>query len=72
MAFNEKSRRVDELTADVAKRDKSHAVELTAKAKELACCEATRSLKLEPNFKDLAEGEVGCRLQRDAISTVSC
>lgn len=47
MAFNEESRRVDELTADLAKKDQTHATKLAAKAKELAECEAARSSELE-------------------------
>lgn len=39
MTFNEESCRVDEMTADLAKRDHLHAAALVAKAKELADCE---------------------------------
>lgn len=47
VTFNEKSRRVDELITDMATRNQLHAVELAAKAKKLADCEAARSLELE-------------------------
>lgn len=47
VAFNEKSKCVEELTADLAKCDHLHAAELAAKAKELAKCKAAMSLKLE-------------------------
>ncbi|OAE34597.1 hypothetical protein AXG93_167s1080 [Marchantia polymorpha subsp. ruderalis] len=47
VAFNDESRPVDELTADLMKRDQTHAAELAAKAKELAECEVARSLELE-------------------------
>ncbi|OAE29439.1 hypothetical protein AXG93_4548s1160 [Marchantia polymorpha subsp. ruderalis] len=40
VAFNEEAHRVDELMADLAKRDQTHAMDLAAKAKELAECEA--------------------------------
>ncbi|OAE24749.1 hypothetical protein AXG93_1800s1000 [Marchantia polymorpha subsp. ruderalis] len=47
VAFNEESCRVNELTADLAKRNQAHAAELAAKVKALAECEVVRSLKLE-------------------------
>lgn len=43
MIFNEYSRRVDKLIADLAKRDQAHVVKLAAMRKELAECEAARS-----------------------------
>ncbi|OAE32887.1 hypothetical protein AXG93_3052s1170 [Marchantia polymorpha subsp. ruderalis] len=60
MAFNEESRRVEELTADPAKRDQAHAAELAAKTKELAEFEATRSSEL----KHLKKLEVSCNEMR--------
>ncbi|OAE18854.1 hypothetical protein AXG93_1647s1030 [Marchantia polymorpha subsp. ruderalis] len=47
VAFNAKSHRVVELTADMAKRHRAHAAKLAAKAKELAECVAAWSLELE-------------------------
>ncbi|OAE35310.1 hypothetical protein AXG93_392s1590 [Marchantia polymorpha subsp. ruderalis] len=63
MAFNEKSRQVDELTTSLAKRDQVHAAELAANAK--AECEAAWSSELE----QLEELEANCndmRSQRSA------
>lgn len=47
MEFNEELRRLDELIANLAKRDEAHASELAAKAKALAECEVARSSELE-------------------------
>lgn len=47
MAFNEESRRVDELTTNMAKKDQIHAEELGAEAKELADYEVARTSELE-------------------------
>ncbi|OAE28348.1 hypothetical protein AXG93_2490s1390 [Marchantia polymorpha subsp. ruderalis] len=47
VVFNEESRCIDELTADLAKRNHLHGAELAAKAKELTHCEAARTLELE-------------------------
>ncbi|OAE36019.1 hypothetical protein AXG93_838s1050 [Marchantia polymorpha subsp. ruderalis] len=65
MAFNKDSRRVDELTADLAKRDQSHAAELAAKAKELAECEAVRSSELDKREK--LEANCNEMQQRSAV-----
>ncbi|OAE23801.1 hypothetical protein AXG93_1311s1000 [Marchantia polymorpha subsp. ruderalis] len=43
IAFNKESRRVDELTADLAKKDQAHADKVPAKKKTLAEWEATRT-----------------------------
>lgn len=55
VAFNEESLCGHELTADLAKRDRTHAAELIAKAKELAECEAARSSELEKLEADCNE-----------------
>lgn len=47
VTFDEESHQVNELTADLVKKNQAHTVELAAKAKELAECEAARSSKLE-------------------------
>ncbi|OAE18230.1 hypothetical protein AXG93_3012s1000 [Marchantia polymorpha subsp. ruderalis] len=51
VAFNDKLSCIDEMTADLAKQDHLHAVDLAAKAKELVDCEAARSLELEQREK---------------------
>ncbi|OAE21536.1 hypothetical protein AXG93_2085s1010 [Marchantia polymorpha subsp. ruderalis] len=43
IAFIEESRRVDELTADLKKKDQAHAVEVAAKMKALKECEAAKT-----------------------------
>lgn len=47
VAFNERSRPVDKLTSDLAKKNHIHAKELAAKAKEVAECKAAPSLELK-------------------------
>ncbi|OAE24378.1 hypothetical protein AXG93_4343s1470 [Marchantia polymorpha subsp. ruderalis] len=46
VAFNEESRRLDELTADLERKDQAHATEMAAKVKALAKCEAARTSDL--------------------------
>ncbi|OAE30601.1 hypothetical protein AXG93_2909s1040 [Marchantia polymorpha subsp. ruderalis] len=46
VAFNKESRRIDELTADLEKKDQAHAAEPATKVKALAECEAARILDL--------------------------
>lgn len=57
MAFNKESRRVDELTADLEKKDQAYAIEMAAKVKALAECEVARSLDLK------GVGEIGGQVQ---------
>ncbi|OAE35186.1 hypothetical protein AXG93_2947s1030 [Marchantia polymorpha subsp. ruderalis] len=45
--LQESKAKVDELTADLVKRDQAHVAELAAKVKELPECEAARSSELE-------------------------
>ncbi|OAE23999.1 hypothetical protein AXG93_4541s1010 [Marchantia polymorpha subsp. ruderalis] len=47
VAFNEESRRVDELTADLKKKYQMHAPEMAMEVKALAECEAARTSDLE-------------------------
>ncbi|OAE34876.1 hypothetical protein AXG93_1587s1070 [Marchantia polymorpha subsp. ruderalis] len=47
VAFNEESRRVDELIVDLEKKDQTHAAEVATKVKALAECEAGRTPDLE-------------------------
>lgn len=56
----------EELTATLAARDQSHVVELAAKAKELADCEAARFLELEQREKLDAD----CNEMRSQLSVV--
>ncbi|OAE32309.1 hypothetical protein AXG93_2190s1290 [Marchantia polymorpha subsp. ruderalis] len=66
VAFNKESHHVDELIADLAKRDHLYGVELAANAKELADCEAARFLELEQR-KRL---EADCNEMRSQLSAV--
>lgn len=66
MTFNEESRRVDELIADLAKRDHLHTTALAAKTKELANCEAARTSELEEREKL----DAYCNEMRSQLSTV--